>query len=88
MKKSKASKVYDVLVRMGGASEMMRDSFIHHHSEERGRDICHEWRFGGRLGFGGKYWSSYNYVNCYSEDSTPERMSLIEIINQELKKIK
>ena len=87
MTREKADKVYDVLVRMGGADEMMRESFVHHHLGERGRDICNEWRFGGKLGFGGKYRSVYNAVDCYSEDSNSRVMSLIESINQELKTI-
>ena len=45
MTKEKANKVYDILVRIGGADEMMRESFIHHHSDDRGRDVCSEWRF-------------------------------------------
>ena len=45
---------------------------------------CDEWRFMGKLGFGGKYRSGTNRVDCYSEDETPERLDLIKQINIKL----
>lgn len=74
-----ANKIYDVLVEFGGANETMRNSFIYHHSESK--DVCTEWRFSGKLGFGGKYHSQTNKVDCYREDETPERNQLITEIN-------
>lgn len=53
MTKEKANKVYDLLVSIGGAYEPYGDSFIYHHTESK--DGCSEWRFSGKLGFGGKY---------------------------------
>ena len=79
------NKVYDILVEMGGASESMRSSFIQNHLDEQ--FPCYEWRFMGKLGYGGKYRSRKNAVDCYSEDETPERMKLIEQINEVLQKI-
>ncbi len=84
LSKDKANKVYDLLVLVGGASERMRDSFIYHHCEsEYG---CGEWRFQGKLGFGGKYYSRNNRVCFYSEDETPERNEIRSQLNNELQK--
>lgn len=49
----------------------------------------HEWRFGGRLGFGGKFHMVAGlrprmYVSCYPEDETPERRDLVAKVNAEL----
>ena len=85
MTKEKADKVYDLLVTIGGAYEGDRDNFIYHHSESK--DVCSEWRFCGYFGFGGKYWSEYNSVNCYSEDETPERIKLGYKLNDALAKL-
>jgi hypothetical protein len=81
----KANKVYDLLVSIGGAYEPQRDSFIYHHSKSK--DGCDEWRFMGKLGFGGKYRSNSNKVDCYLEDETPEIIILIERLNDALSKI-
>jgi len=90
MKLSKefAGKVYDVLIKEAGASnewdkESDKESFIYHHEKD-----CDEWRFCGKLGFGGKYWSNSNTVDCYLEDLTPERELIIKQTNLELSKIK
>lgn len=85
MKEEIANKVYDILVNIGAASESMRDSFVHNHT--RVDDECREWRFGGRLGFGGKYRSITNTVDCYSEDLTDDVQSIINKINLELSKL-
>jgi hypothetical protein len=85
MTKEKAIKVYDLLVNIGGANESERDDFIYHHSESK--EGCREWRFIGKLGFGGKYWSASNRVDCYREDETPERIKLMEELNSELANI-
>lgn len=83
---SKANNVYDLLVSIGGAEESERSSFIYFHCTDKYG--CDEWRFIGKLGFGGKYRSKTNRVDCYKEDETPERIILIEKLNSELKKIK
>ena len=64
MTEERANKVYDILVNIGGASEYMRDSFVYHHSDYTNGN-CTEWRFMGKLGYGGKYRSNYNAVDCY-----------------------
>lgn len=82
MTKDLANKVYDILVNDGGANENMRDSFIYHHSVLK--EVCDEWRFMGFLGFGGKYRSKRNTVDCYTEDETFDRIELIKRINNKL----
>lgn len=72
--------VYDILVTHGKATESMRAPFLHHHTEAK--IACEEWRFEGLLGFGGKYRSAYNKVDCYAEDLNPKRRLLIDKINQ------
>lgn len=82
---SKANKVYDLLVSIGGADESDRSNFIYHHCTDKYG--CDEWRFSGKLGFGGKYRSKRNRVDCYKEDETPSRIDLINKLNSELEKI-
>ena len=74
--------VYDILVKIGGASESMRGSFIQNHLDTE--YPCTEWRFCGHLGYGGKYRSKTNTVDCYSEDETPKRLAIIREINTAL----
>jgi hypothetical protein len=50
---------------------------------------CHEYRFCGALGFGGKFRNNGNrdntpYVDCYHEDETPARLKMIEAANVRL----
>ncbi|MEM6911064.1 MAG: hypothetical protein AAF555_05720 [Verrucomicrobiota bacterium] len=73
------SAVYSVLVEKAGAIESYRRDFIYHHAESK--QPCDEWRFQGKLGFGGKYWRRYNQVSCYYEDFTPEREAIIKKTN-------
>jgi hypothetical protein len=83
--KDKANKVYDLLVQLGGAWEDDRWDFVYHHTEsEYG---CGEWRFGGKLGAGGKYRSSHNVVTCYREDETPQTKELMNELNTKLAQI-
>jgi len=79
-----ANIVYDQLVNIGGAYEPERDSFIYHHTESK--DGCSEWRFVGKLGFGGKYRSGSNSVDCYKEDTNPERIKIMKELNDALSK--
>lgn len=85
-----ANKVYDILEEIG-ASSNMRDAFIHTQTTED----CDEWRFQGKLGFGGKFWNEWSYldrryswrVSCYTEDETPQREKLINETNIKLQKL-
>lgn len=80
------NKIYDILVNLGGAPENERIPFVYEHLRE---DYpCNEWRFCGKLGFGGKYRSMRNSVDCYQEDETNERVELIKQMNIELAKAK
>lgn len=78
----KANQIYSLLVEIGGASERMRGSFIYHHCENE--DGCGEWRFQGKLGFGGKYYSGRNVVDCYTEDRDDKTTKIIEELNEKL----
>lgn len=71
-----ASEIWDILVECVGASESGRDEFVWHQSE----NYCSEYRFMGRLGFGGKFWRNRGYrhdgswgekwyVNQYAESA-------------------
>lgn len=82
-----ANKVYDLLVNIGGAKESERIDFIYSHCIDT-YGCCIEWRFQGKLGFGGKYKSTWNGVMCYSEDETTKRIKVIKELNEELKKLK
>jgi len=79
-----AHKVYDILVEMAGADKAMRDSFVSHHTTD---EDCCEWRFSGKLGFGGKYYSEVNRVDCYPEDYSNDRKVLVKKINHALNDI-
>lgn len=81
MNDDKMNAVYDILVKIGGAIEDDRDSFT---QEMMSNNPTDEWRFQGKLGFGGKYWRKTNQVSCYPEDETPEKMGLIHEINSHL----
>ena len=73
------SKVWQILVEECGASQDDM-GFI-----SRQGDFV-EWRFIGALGFGGKVWKNRGqlYVNCYHENETPERLSMIKRANRRL----
>lgn len=79
-------RVYDTLVQIGGAEPCWMSSFMMAHT---GKDIpkCDEWRFQGSLGFGGKYRSKTNKVDCYPEDETPQRLDVIKRLNKALEEL-
>jgi hypothetical protein len=77
--------VYSILVNIGGASESMRGSFVQNHTDAE--YPCTEWRFCGHLGYGGKYLSKTNRVDCYIEEETPKRLALIGELNEALAKL-
>ena len=67
---------------MGGANIDSKLEFAMHHTDPV--YPCREWRFQGKLGFGGKYRSETNKVDCYREDETTEVLLLIDDINHAL----
>lgn len=82
LKEFKAGKVYDVLVMYAGASAepQTRDAFVQAISEG-----CTEFRFQGKLGFGGKYRPKTNTVDCYPEDLNQLREYVIANTNSALR---
>lgn len=78
----RANTIYDLLVKIGGASESQREDFVYYHCERR----TNEWRFCGYLGYGGKYFSAHNRVSYYIKDTTPEIIEIANTLNEELKK--
>jgi hypothetical protein len=81
-----ADRAFTILVRHAGARDDNRNraTFIHHVSNSS--DPAQEYRFGGSLGFGGKFRNNGNngnvpYVDCYREDETPGRSAAIIATN-------
>lgn len=74
------SAVWDVLVAECGAREEERQDFLYHWPG------CTEYRFIGRLGFGGKVWSNHGevYVSYYPEDETNARNEMVQRANAKL----
>jgi hypothetical protein len=76
-----AREIFDILVEDVSANKNSLEEFLVW-SENGER----EFRFVGCLGYGGKFWN-YNdkwYVNCYSEDLTPKRQTVIDKVNDKL----
>ena len=82
MNDQKANAIFDILVKECGAFDDDRLGFVYNQTAEP----VSEWRFCGKLGFGGKFWRNNGkwYVNCYREDETPKRMKMIEAANKRL----
>lgn len=75
--------VWAILVEECGASEEMRDEFLHHAQ----RQDRLEFRFQGALGFGGKVYLPEARVSCYREDETPARLAMIAAANERLAEV-
>lgn len=65
--------------------------FVHLVVTEPGAEArgCGEYRFQGKLGFGGKFRNNGNnnntpYVDCYGEDETAERRAMINRANERI----
>lgn len=72
-----ANEIYDLLIRKVGALERHREDFVANVTF-----ACREFRFGGSLGFGGKFYNDHRWrINCYPEDATTERTRLITEVN-------
>ena len=97
-----ANKVYDILVKEAGASAYDRYMFIFNHTgifiAPKGMTgmmivsqfptLCEEWRFQGKFGFGGKYWSKTNKITYYPENHTKKLDKLQVKVNKLLGEIK
>ena len=83
--------VYTVLVTFAGAHENWRPDFIQKMLEWTHRDPyqTQEFRFGGSLGMGGKFWLTGEsfHVSAYIEDTNERRREAINKTNEELKKL-
>lgn len=85
---TEALAAFDVLVKHAGAYDgpENREEFARHVS--RVSSPCEEYRFSGRLGFGGEFRNDANrdvpYVDCHAEDRTPERDRIVEVTNMAL----
>lgn len=80
-----AKSVYAILVEAGAEPQWL-DNFLHHFT---GDDPPSEWRFCGKLGFGGKlryrdYEEPPLHVDCYPEDNTKQRQTVIDDTNSKL----
>lgn len=77
-------KAYGILVAHAGApsrEQYMVDTFVDAFTT---RPLAMEWRFGGNLGFGGKFWRNDHryYVSCYPEDRNAKRDRIIKKVNE------
>jgi hypothetical protein len=91
-----ADRIYDILVAHAGASDRPgawspRQEFAWCVNADRGMGTI-EFRFGGLLGFGGKFWNWGEkwYVTCYREDleDHPERAEAIRKTNAALAELR
>jgi hypothetical protein len=85
---TEANLIFDTLVEHCGANESNRDSFVYSHvSGEHLKDHgSSEFRFMGKLGFGGKFRinSGRFYVDYYQEDETSEIKAAAKKTNESL----
>lgn len=87
MTNEEAKAVYDVLVEECGATSILNDPYARNNFQSSvTQDGFTEYRFIGKLGFGGKFWDSHGkwYVSCYPEDRTAERNTMIATANVRL----
>lgn len=89
LKPDAANAIYSILVEIGGAHESERNHFVYHCTKAPAGPPG-EWRFCGKLGFGGKvYLDSDRWrTGCYREDDTPERDALIADMNLRLEQLR
>ncbi len=78
---------YDLLTEYAGATinPSTRQDFVFCFKPNQERRLT-EWRFGGILGHGGKFWRHNGrlYINCYAEDRTPAVDAIIAKVNEAL----
>jgi len=76
-----AREVWKIIAATCGADNYSLDQFVFH----SGRTDRLEFRFCGKLGFGGKvYVEEPPRVSCYPEDETPKRAGMIAKTNSQL----
>lgn len=74
-------RVYDVLMETCEAPKSLRTTFI---CELAGDNPTHQLRFGGALGFGGKFLFPQFSLTCYPTDVTDETREIIRRGNEAL----
>ena len=81
--------VYDLLVREGGAVDRYREDFLSYFGENHS---YYEWKFGGKLGSGGKFRSVTGgkfRVSSYPDSAGErEREALEKRLNDEIEAIR
>lgn len=83
--------VWEILKKHCGVDDTARQEFLLNSPKTVSDHETLEFRFMGALGFGGKIRYSVRdkfHVDCYPEDSTPERKVMIEAANTELKTLR
>ncbi|RYD66077.1 MAG: hypothetical protein EOP83_05935 [Verrucomicrobiaceae bacterium] len=85
-----AEDAYTVLVREAGAIDTPEEryAFAYYLAKREGD----EYRFQGKLGFGGKFRNNGNhdctpYIDCYPEDMTEQRKIIINRVNAQLSEL-
>jgi hypothetical protein len=90
MRKEFYEQIWDILVEYAGASKGADNKELFVLAFIKGERVStHEYRFGGLLGAGGKFWhynrSPYSkvpfYVTYYPEDHSPKRDKVVEKVN-------
>ena len=79
-------RAWDVLVQHAGAHDPhghQRENFVRAACQREKMHRLTEYRFGGSLGFGGKFWRAGGklYVSCYAEDRDIERNAVEKKVN-------
>ena len=85
--------IFNVLEEICRASKLERDQFVFFHKPENLTHFPSEYRFGGNLGSGGKFYISNRmhdrwYVDGWSTDMTDERLHVIDVANKRLEMIR
>jgi hypothetical protein len=85
-----ANALYDVVVAIAGAPENLREQWLHYATAEGSHFGGLEFRFQGKLGFGGKLvYDGFRaaYVNCYEEHRSPAKDAIMAATNIALAKV-
>lgn len=85
IKADQADWIWSVLVDLAGAHEDERDAFVRYLTTPN--EHGHEWRFIGRMGFGGKlHYNDFRgaQIDCYPEDRSEERDAIANAVNERL----
>jgi len=81
-----ANRIWDLLMAEAGAIEHWRKDFVYHQTKVDKYGPPNEYRIGGVLGYGGKFWRSYDalHVSFYSEDESDDRNEVVRRTNERL----